>query len=54
MNNISGFYKYKNESTLYGPNQITGPNFDLLREEHDNYTYPVDGRYWFDNRITME
>jgi hypothetical protein len=49
MDDTSGFYKYENQVLLYGPNEITGPYCDLLRQNHLDYTYPVDGWYWFDS-----
>jgi len=49
MNNTSGFYKYENEILIYGPSQVTGPHYDLLRENCVDYTYPIDGWYWFDS-----
>jgi hypothetical protein len=48
MSNTSGFYKYESEILLYGQTEVTGPYFDLLRQNHAEYTYPVDGWYWFD------
>lgn len=44
----SGFYKYE-EILLHGPNAVHGPDFSLLKEEKDNYSYPVEGWYWFDS-----
>jgi len=51
MNTDSGFYKLDPESNelLYGPNAIYGPGFTLLKENYDEYTYPVDGWTWFDS-----
>ena len=43
-----GFYKYISGQLFYGSNSIHGPDFDLLRENKDSYTYPFDGWYWFD------
>ena len=52
MEDTSGFYKYQEEIEVmyYGPNFVYGPydTFRLFREEHNTYTYPVDGWYWFD------
>ena len=45
----SGFYKLDGDQLLYGPNFVYGPTFTLLREDKDQYTYPVDGWYWFDS-----
>jgi len=44
----SGFYKLDGD-LLYGPNFVCSPTFTLLREQHDTYTYPQDGWYWFDS-----
>ena len=48
MDDTSGFYKYEDKALLYGPTQVTGPYYDLLRQNHTEYNYPVDGWYWFD------
>lgn len=53
MEDTSGFYKLDTDaeehSFFYAPNFVYGPNgFQLLRENKDQYTYPVDGWYWFD------
>jgi hypothetical protein len=47
----SGFYKNENGNLLYGPNFVFGPygNFELNRENKDQYEYPIDGWYWFDS-----
>jgi hypothetical protein len=47
MKDTSGFYKLDG-TLLYGHWAVYGPNFTLLRELHETYTYPVDGWYWFD------
>jgi hypothetical protein len=44
-----GFYKLENENILYAPNAVLGPDFVLLAEEKDNYTYPFNHWYWFDS-----
>lgn len=46
--NTSGFYKLDGE-LLYGPNFVLNANYELRKENHDQYIYPVDGWYWFDN-----
>lgn len=43
-----GFYKY-DDQLLYGPNFIMNANYQLLKESHAEYTYPVDGWYWFNS-----
>ena len=34
---------------LFGPNFVLNANYELRRETKDNFDYPVDGWYWFDN-----
>lgn len=49
----AGFYKLDpGGDILYGPNFVYGPygSFNLYRDEHDTYTYPIDGWYWFDTK----
>jgi hypothetical protein len=41
----SGFYKLDSE-LLYSI-YVSGPDFDLVNANHDQYTYPVNGWYWF-------
>jgi len=54
MEDTSGFYKYEVdiETMFYGPNFVYGPydTFQLFRNQHDTYTYPVEGWYWFDSQ----
>ena len=47
MEDTSGFYKLDGE-LLFGPNFVLNANYELYRKDHDTYTYPVDGWYWFD------
>ena len=49
-----GFYKLEDGNWLYAPNFVYGPNFELLRENKDDYTYPVDGWEWFDTSPIIE
>lgn len=49
----SGFYKLEeSQLLLYAPNTVMFPisidHLSLERNEHENYTYPVHGWYWFD------
>ena len=48
MNNTSGFYKLDG-ILLYGPNFVLNANYELRKETKDQYTYPIDGWYWFDS-----
>jgi hypothetical protein len=43
----SGFYK-KDIEILYAPNLVYNVNYTLNADLKDDYTYPVDGWYWFD------
>ncbi len=51
--NESGFYKLEIENNqhilLYGPNCVINSQYELLKEFHDTYEYPVDGWMWFDS-----
>ncbi len=49
MDNNSGFYKNDNGMLLFGPNDVTGPSYDLKRSDHTSYDYPVDGWTWFES-----
>lgn len=49
MDDTSGFYKLDPGGTLlYGPNFVINADYALYRDQHETYTYPVDGWYWFD------
>ncbi len=47
MEDTSGFYKLDG-TLLYAHWAVYGPDFTLLRDDHEIYTYPVDGWRWFD------
>lgn len=50
MEDTSGFYKLDPGSILlYGPNFVINANYALYCNQHETYTYPVDGWYWFDS-----
>lgn len=42
---MDGFYKLDRE--LIYSIYVNGPDFDLVNANHDQYTYPVNGWYWF-------
>jgi hypothetical protein len=44
-----GFYKNDNGQLLYGPNFVLNKDYELKKENKEDYTYPVDGWIWFDN-----
>lgn len=44
----SGFYKLDGD-LLFAYYSVYSADYELLRENHDTYSYPVDGWYWFDS-----
>lgn len=46
----AGFYKNDEGVMLYAPEQVTGPDYDLVAYIRDTYTYPVAGWYWFESQ----
>ena len=49
------FYKLDPDSqnptwsnVFVAPNFVHTPSFSLIAVDHSNYTYPMDGWYWFD------
>ena len=44
-----GFYKLDQGTLLYGPNFVLNANYELRKETHNDYDYPVDGWHWFDS-----
>lgn len=45
----AGFYKYESEILSYGPNFVLNLDYELRAESKDEYTYPIDGWYWFNS-----
>jgi hypothetical protein len=48
MEDTSGFYKFEDDNWQYAPNFVYGPGYELLRENKDQYQYPVEGWSWYD------
>lgn len=48
MTTFSGFYK-KDIEILHAPNLVYNNDYTLNADLKDDYTYPVDGWYWFDD-----
>ena len=44
-----GFYKKIDDQVMYAPNYVESNGFVLVKEEKDNYEYPIDGWVWFDS-----
>ena len=49
MEETQGFYKYDNDSLLYGKNFVLNSNYELRKESYDQHEYPIDGWYWFNS-----
>ena len=47
------FFKKDGDQLLEGPN-VEGPGYSLCEVARDEYTYPVDGWYWFPDAATAE
>jgi hypothetical protein len=43
------FYKFDQGSLFIAPNSVKSAEYELLAENKDTYTYPVQGWYWFDS-----
>lgn len=50
METTSGFYKLEEDNWMYAPNFVCAPEYTLLKEEKDTYTYPIDGWIWYDEQ----
>ncbi len=44
-----GFYKKIDDQIMHAPNYVESLGFVLVKEEKDNYEYPIDGWIWFDS-----
>jgi hypothetical protein len=49
-----GFYKFNNDVLSYAATGVYAPNLTLRATDHEDYTYPVDGWYWFDSEAQAE
>lgn len=45
----AGFYKKEEDMLLHSPTTVESATYFLAAELHDQYDYPVDGWYWFDD-----
>lgn len=54
MNSGAGFYKYQDNELYHGPNFVVHKDFQLYKENYQDYSYPIDGWYWFDSREHAE
>lgn len=46
------FYKIDETELLEAPTTVIGPDYFLYDQQHEEYTYPVEGWYWFVGRET--
>lgn len=44
-----GFYKIDGEELLYAPNIVEGNGFVLIKQDKNQYEYPIDGWKWFNS-----
>ena len=54
MEDTSGFYKLEDDNWQYAPNFVYGPNYELVRNNKDSYTYPVEGWEWYNESPIKE
>ena len=50
--NTSGFYCLNTQEPLslfYATNRVTSKEFELFKELHESYTYPIGGWTWFES-----
>jgi len=50
MENTNGFYKHENGELFYAPNFVECTEYKLLIEDYLNYTFPIDGWYYFESK----
>lgn len=43
------FYKMIDEKNYIFGSEVLSAEYQLLTEDKDTYTYPIDGWYWFDS-----
>lgn len=43
------FYKKTETEIMTAQNGVSGPGFELSESTRDQYQFPVDGWYWFEN-----
>lgn len=50
MDDTSGFYKKQgDDGYLYAHSYVINKGYELHRDQHEIYEYPVDGWAWFDS-----
>lgn len=54
MENGKGFYKLDGEELLYAPNGVMLSGKELYIECKDDYTYPIEGWYYFNNELEAQ
>lgn len=46
---MEGFYKNDNGQLLNAPNKVENKEFSIIKENRNEYNYPVNGWHWFDS-----
>jgi len=47
--NTQGFYTQNGTDLLYAPTFVSGLGMELIIDQKDSYTYPVNDWYYFDS-----
>lgn len=50
LNETNGFYKNINESVFFAKNNVHHKDYDLNINNRENYSYPIDGWFYFDSK----
>jgi len=48
------FYKLLEDGTVSYGQFVQSVDYELISDFHNDYTYPIDGWYWFDNVTDAE
>lgn len=46
-----GFYKNENGNLIFAPNYVISKEFTLTKEKRLEYSFPINGWFWFDSEI---
>jgi hypothetical protein len=49
-----GFYRFTDQLLSYASESVYAPNFTLRAADYADYTYPIDGWFWFDSQSDAE
>jgi len=48
---MQGFYKNDDGLLLWSADKVIGDNFELLIDQKDTYSYPIEGWIWADSEL---